>query len=357
MAINCRDFADDNIKDGYVLYKTAIAKALSIRPTTFSGAFGSNNFMNEALATAALRWYCDWLEASRFRYVFATVDGIWSEGAEDPNRGVLTGNCKILAAGFNMLLRHLGFPIESLGFQGSNEETTSLFKIAQRPAHRISSANVRGMNRLTDPYPYIARPFPTEKVVQSNALHIRRGTWWPGRHYHEQVVTVSHRDIFANHYCCHVRGLGFEFPYLDPLVGARYRNGQDDMFEAFRPFGSFTYKTNAPTAIYYCENSALSLIYEIPTAFHSVTVDGTYTRMRAETQYAADPFNPGSTVRMYWLVDEPDWADRNTGPRAMPEDAEPHPLFVQQLFHVCTTDRWARTLTYGDDRVRMGKAI
>ena len=77
--------------------------------------------------------------------------------------------------------------------------------------------------------------------------------------------------------------------------------------------------------------------------------------MQGATRAAA---NDDPDVRMYWRIDPGyDWMDRNTGPSPMPEDARQHPLFVQQLFHICTISRWNRATSYADDRNRLRAGV
>lgn len=304
----------------------------------------------EAVAFAAFQAYVRYVEESRFVYSFTQVGVPWDSGAWV--NGVLRGNCMNLALGFNYLLQHLGVPVAFLGLQQSHPQNKGLGKIAQKPSGRLYRGNVRGVTTLGGTWEYITNPYPQARITATNAMHIRRGAWFPGRHYNNQVVTKSHRDVFDNHWCSRLKLQGVAFPFFDPLVGARYRNGQDDMFESYGRFGNFAYKTYPTNPVYCSGDDPRTLVYAVPEEFHDITRDGTFRAMKVASKAAA---NADPEVKMYWQVDAGlDWFERNTGPRAMPADARPHPLFVQQLFHVCSVSRWDGSTSYADDnRTRM----
>ncbi|WP_431284006.1 hypothetical protein ACQW02_04160 [Humitalea sp. 24SJ18S-53] len=303
----------------------------------------------ERVAFTAFQAYCRYIDASHFVYSFTQVGVPWDSGAWVT--GVLRGNCMNLALGFNYLLQHLGFPVALLGLQQSHPLTPQFGKIAQKPSARLHPANVRGTTTFGGPWEYIATAYPQARITATNAVHVRRGAWFPGRHYENQNITKSHRDVFDNHWCAVLKLRGIEFPFFDPLVAARYRNGQEDMFESFVRIGNFAYKTFPTNPVFRSLEDPRTLVYAIPERFHDITDDSTFRAMKTATNTAA---NDDPDCRMFWQVDSgTDWFERNTGARVMPEDARPHPLFVQQLFHMCSVSRWTGSLSYAADRVRL----
>lgn len=303
----------------------------------------------ERVVFAAFQAYCRFIERSNFVYSFTQVGVPWDNEAW--RTGVLRGNCMNLALGFNYLLQHIGVPVAFLGLQQSQPANGGLGKISQKAGERLVAGDVRGVSALDAPYEYAAVPYPQARITATNAVHIRRGMWFPGRHYENQVVTKSHRDVFDNHWCSRLKLNGIRHPFFDPLVGARYRNGQDDMFESFVRIGALAYKEFADNPVYRSVDDARTLLYAIPPRFHDVTSDGTYRAMLAASRAAA---NDDPDVRMFWRIDPGlDWFERNTGPRVVPEDARMHPLFVQQLFHMCSVSRWTQGVTYAADRPRL----
>lgn len=299
----------------------------------------------EQTAFLAFQAYCQLIEDKNFLYSFQQTGTPWQMEGYD-NDGRMNANCLNLAAGFNILLFHLGFPMECLHTQQSLPLSDN-GKISQKSGIAINGVDVRGIASIDAPSPFAAAIYPQDRIRSTNSLHIRRGQWWLGRHYHEQVITKSHRDVFHNHWCCHITLPGFAYPYFDPLMASRYRNGQDDMFEAFAPLTTLTYKTNPPSQVYRAVDEPQAMLYVIPPKFHDVTTNQTYLAMRAATALSA-PQN--AAIDMYWRIDPGiDWFDRNiAGGRRdmMPFDAKPHPLFVQQLFHLCETNRWTGSVSY-----------
>jgi hypothetical protein len=297
----------------------------------------------EETAFLAFQAYCRFIQDSGFVYSFLQTGTPWQAEAWDDD-GRLYANCLNLALGFNILLFHLGFPAAALHLQQSLPQNDN-GKISQKSGGRITGANVRGIAGMEAPSPYVTAVYPQAQILATNALHIRRGSWWPGRHYHDQVVSKSHRDIFHNHWCCELRLPGLAYRFFDPLMASRYRNGQDDMFEAFSLFDTLTYKRNADTLVYRGVDDPQAMLYTIPAKFHDVTDNAVYKAMREATRRSAPP---GGDFAMYWRIDPgEDWFDRNIlgGDRgAALADASPHPLFAQQLFHLCKTDRWSRTV-------------
>lgn len=335
------------------LYSPQAVAGFKGRLDAFVGAYRLPRYAGgdslERVSFAAFQAYCRYIEANHFVYSFTQVGVPWDSEAWVTGR--LRGNCMNLALGFNYLLQHLGVPVPFLGLQQSRPLIPESGKIAQKPSARLRPRNVLGITNIAGPWEYIATEYPQARITATNAIHVRRGAWFPGRHYENQIVTKSHRDVFDNHWCAVLKVRGVHFPYFDPLVAARYRNGQEDMFESFVRLGNFAYKAFPRNPVYRSLDDPRTLVYAIPARFHDITDDGTFRAMKTATEGAA---NDDPDYRMFWQVDSgADWFERNTGLRAMPEDARPHPLFVQQLFHICSVSRWTGSLSYAADRVRL----
>lgn len=196
----------------------------------------------EALAIEAFAWFIEFLEKANFRYVYGNVVPLLYH---DEDMSALAGyartkrlelNCRGCAGSLLQILRFLGFPENALKLHVSNTQSVPTVKIVQRQSGTITAGNVRSVAgpKGDAAWPYITNPPAQKDIGRTNGLVITRSA--PPNEKKELgtiLVEKSNRDPFLNHYVAMVDVSAVKFKYFDVLTGCRYKNGQDDFFEAF----------------------------------------------------------------------------------------------------------------------------
>jgi hypothetical protein len=212
-------------------------------------------------------------------------------------------NCRGHATNFAVLLYAFGFDWANMYWQVSNPSDDRSTKVVKKPAVRIGADEIQGHHGIAVVTP--GRPtgdeglFGPSRQARSNGFRLFErpdGSRPRGVATHLQL---SDRDPFLNHYILCVKNLALAFPYFDPLEGARYKNGQADMFYEYRRMGVQMSCGDEPVEIYYRTEDHRYRLYSVPRAVRVDYGNELLELMRAKYQDQG----------LWLLIDPEDWAD------------------------------------------------
>jgi hypothetical protein len=202
--------------------------------------------------------------------------------------GSLDISCKGCTLSFAGLLYAFGFHPDQLKAHVSNVTTDPTVKVAMRP--RSSWGDVRASNSGVS-YDYdVSAPIHEELTNGFKLLS------YPGDLFDVAMVP---RDPFNNHYCLYVQEPGLDYAYFDPLTGARYRSGQDDLFGGYKQWTGHGLKYGgAEVEVFRHIDDPLSRLYRVPD---KLDFPGNSDFGRARAKYAAMDGD------LWLLIDADDW--------------------------------------------------
>jgi hypothetical protein len=197
-------------------------------------------------------------------------------------------SCKGCTLSFAGLLYAFGFRPDQLKAHVSNVTGDPDIKVAMMP--RSSWGVVRASNSEVT-YDYdVSAPIHEDPTNGFKLLSLGGDLF---------DVAMVPRDPFNNHYCLKVVEPGLDYPYFDPLTGARYRNGQDDLFAGYKQWAGHGLKYGgAEVEAFRHIDDPLSRLYRVPA---TLDFPGNPDFGRARAKYAA------MDGELWLLIDADDW--------------------------------------------------
>lgn len=345
----------------------------------------------ESLACVLFDMYMKWLEEQNYVYMSAAqgyffagpdagMTGGWFAKREKmfgklgvtlrlyndvvDGKTHLRAQCSTLANGFLSLLWAFNWPQERLYTHAvagldrtSGDHPNNL--VTNKPHREVNSINVQGYNganimTVGDAKYYYEDSYITldtnpEVINVITRLGARKPTSKDEETFRQAVkpflsnsfrlagdgtLHMIYREPFVNHYCAYISSVQgqpqtqYKFPYFDPLVGLRYKNGHTDLMEGYIFHKHHRLKDGSTVEEFRRNNNARRRFYSIPEAMHTKLKDSlfyyspfgktrfTYSiydamdRPRGEKpttnltlfQWLALRYNP-----LYIFIDEEDW--------------------------------------------------
>jgi hypothetical protein len=198
----------------------------NILPERYHGAIWTNKIAlsEEELACLLFDVMMQYMTRKKLVYVYTSAGGLF--GADPNDNGKI--NCKDCATSFATLLYAFGFDACNLVYNHSNPEDRSTIKIMAKTAAEVGQGTVQGYSGAVVEVDVDAASMPGIPLADSISNAFK-----PKYQGASPAVEMCDRDPFLNHFVLYVSGLGFSFPYFDPLLGRRYKNGQEDLFTAY----------------------------------------------------------------------------------------------------------------------------
>lgn len=245
-------------------------------------------------------------------------------------------SCLGCTRSFAGLLYSFGFDPKVLKCQKSNPQDNDAVKVVMKPDFPDTIQGFHGATVQVQ-YDYDTMSPTTEELSNGfKPISLLTGGF---------AVKMTPRDPFLNHFCVFVDS-GFRFPYFDPLTGARYPNGQGDLFAAYQRWSVGDVMCGAEKVMVYCQNDQMqSRLYSIPK---NLNFDGNPDFVQARHKYSTE------MLQLWLLIDPADWmaqAEAITRPRAMAATEPPslqrqranattetmlkqHPPLIRKLFRL-----------------------
>ena len=238
------------------------------------------------------------LRRLKFKYSYTNNMSVFSTDMAKVGTDLSCLGCTRSFAG---LLYSFGFEPKVLKCQKSNPTDNDAVKVVMKPAFPDIIQGFHG-SAVVVPYDYdTMSPTIDELSNGFKPVSLFTGGF---------AVKMTPRDPFLNHFCVYVDA-GFRNPYFDPLTGARYPNGQGDLFAAYQRWSVGDVMCGAENVMVYCQNDQIqSRLYSIPK---SINFDGNPDFTLARNKYSSE------MLQLWLLIDPADWTAQSeaiTRPRA-----------------------------------------